>query len=182
MTSTFTNTKTGTRTFARLAIIKLQVSLALKHTTKISPKTIERVFDKGIDEKWIKTICIFAIDKNRCCHAQISIDIDWNTHEYQISIGKNEIEIDINDDNWNNDLVYDLDRYTKLFIAHAEKFGLDTEWGFECSDGVDEDQVHKSLSVTHGKPLKWSSEQSYNHGSKPPAISELSLGLKFWPW
>lgn len=169
MVSTFT--RTATRTYTRIGLLKMQIRIALRRTTGECDNTLNRVIDKGLDHQWIGRVLIYAVDKSCMCRAQLTLDIDWDEHKLQLSRGHVSVSID---ERWKDDTAIELDEIIALFNRYVEEYGLDTKWACykATSAKISMEEYLKELGLVYGKPIQW--ERGWS--SPIPELPELRVG------
>lgn len=170
MASTFT--QTATKTFARLALLKAQVRIALRRTTNITPSILEKTFDQGLEHKWISKITIYAVDSDKCCRAQLILDIDWDEYDFQLAQGKATVAID---QRWQDDTAIELDEIIKLFNEYVAEYSLNTKYQVTRRAGFSKEMVQEALGLCDAEPIKWKQRNGYS--TKIPELSELRIGF-----
>lgn len=165
----YTSTRTATKTFTRIQLIKTQVRIALRRTTDVSSEALKRIYDKGIDNRWIKKITVYGMDSKKYCRAQLTLEIDWEEHNLQLARGKATIAID---GRWQNDTAIELDEVISLFNEYVSEYSLTTQIQFNYVDGLDRDAANQNLGCVSAEPIKW--ERGWS--SAIPELPELRVG------
>lgn len=169
MASTSTFTRTATKTFTRVELIKTQVRIALRRTTNISPEILKNTFDKGVDNHWINKITIYGVDQENCCRAQLILEIDWDEYNLQLAHGKATVAID---ERWNDDFAIELDEVIALFNRYVSEYSLTTKWQTSHPDGLMLDEVLQQLGLVAAEPIEW----EHGWSTVIPEIPELRIG------
>lgn len=165
-----TITYTGTKTFTRVELLKLQVHIALRKTTNITDEILARTVDKGIDKQLLSKITVYGVDDQNICRAQLILEIDWDEHNRQIMHGKATVTID---SRWTDDTAIELDETIKIFNSYVESNSLKVKWQYSHPQEVDLAVVCRELGVVKAETIKlkpiWE--------KKIPELPELCVGL-----
>lgn len=172
MASTYT--QTSTKTFARLELIKTQVRIAFRRSTNISKEQLNKLVDIGIDRHWLKQIKIYGIDDQGLCQAQLVLDINWNKHKSQLSMGKAKIIID---NRWAEDTAIELDESINLFNKYVNEYSLTTTNRFSLSEGEDHDIICKELNLVSAEPIKFTNKSGNSFNI--PELQEVCVGFYY---
>lgn len=167
---TTTSTHTATRTFTRVELLKTQVRIALRRTTRISPETLAVTFDRGVDMRWISDIIIYAVDDRNRCRAQLLLEFDWDEYDLQLSRGKATVVID--GSKWQNDTAIELDEVLSLFNKYVTSYSLRTKWQVHKAGNLSYQDWLRELHLVQAEEVKWQ-----NGWSSPiPELPELRVG------
>ena len=155
MASTVTNTRTVTKTFARITLLTMQCRAALRQTTDIDDVALERLME-GVEKQWLRKFSIYALDRERLCRAELTLEIDWDKYNFQISIGKATISID---EKWKDNTAIEVDEAVRAFKNFVREFSLSTKWVVWYTDNICDDpkklkEVRKRLGLVSAKSVK----------------------------
>ncbi len=167
-----TSTRTTTFTIARLDLIKWQIRVALRRCTTVSQRAMQSI-ELGLDKQWIYKVDIWGFDDKDLCRAQLSIEIDWN--EYQVQISKGRVTVAI--DGWVDKTAIEVDEAIKLFNKYVEAHGLRTEWSVTYQPHLDRERINKILGFAPMRDFKWArpGESKY---LRIPELPEVKVGLR----
>ncbi len=168
-----TFTRTVSATYTRMSLLILQVRITLKRTTSASEETLKEVFETGLNEKLLGKIHVYAVDRNEFCHAQLTLEIDWDRHKFHIVEGREFIEID---ERCENRTAIEIDEVIKLFNDICQSRDLRTFWHVEYAPGVDKEYARERLGLGPAKPPKWYSIEA-GWATKIEGLDELKIGL-----
>ena len=101
----------------------MQVRIALRRAVGIGPSSIETIAD-GVEKKWINTIRIYGVDRKDECHIELLLEIDWDLHDFQLSLGKTKVSTK----GWDNDTAIELDEAIKIFNSYVKDKNLKSKW------------------------------------------------------
>jgi hypothetical protein len=168
-----TRTLTATKTFARIGLLKLQVSIALRRTTTLSDSALERLL-KGVQNQWINRINVYGLDANRKARCQLIIQIDWQRHRVHIAAGRTTVSTG---KGWPNDLAFELGDSVALFQEYVRENSLTTYWTTNHPDlGAKRDQVLKEMGLADADPVVWAGPKE-SVRFNVPELDELSVDL-----
>jgi hypothetical protein len=174
--STFTQTHSKTITCTRIELLKVQVRITLRKTLKnINESELKRVFDVGLEKKYIKQINVYAMGKDNLCRGMIEIKIDWNLHKVRISEGNDLLQVE---EAWTKEGTIEVDEITKLFQKFVEQNELKTVWQFTFSDGIDFEAARRELGTVAANPPLWKGVPSGDSYSVS-LIDEMGIGVFF---
>ena len=150
-------TVTAAKTFARIALLKIQLRTVLRRTTDISEGTLNRLMS-GVDKRLICGFSIYALDGKGLCRAELDLDIDWSEHDVQLAIGKATIAID--ETKWQNDTAIEIDEAVNAFKEFVAQERLRTELRTPLIPEVRNDaerykQALDELGLVLADPVKW---------------------------
>jgi hypothetical protein len=168
-----TNTLTSTRTFARIELLKLQVSIALRRTTALSDAARDRLL-KGVQNQWINRINVYGLDANRKARCQLIIQIDWPRHRVHIAAGRTMVSTG---KGWPNDLAFELSDSITLFQEYVRENSLSTYWTTNHPDlGEKRGQILKEMGLEDADPIVWAGPKE-SVRFNVPELDELSVDL-----
>lgn len=173
---TVTQTRTSTKTYTRMALIKEQVRRILRRTTDMSAEAIAKI-EKGIDQKYIKKFIVYALNKENLCRGELIFEIDWDEYEIQISRGRTSITID---KRWVDDTAIEVDEVVILFNQFVSTQELTTKsaWYYsaEIAGNADEKKrIMAELGHTNFEGVKWSKDK-YGVTHQIPELPEVKVG------
>ena len=152
MTSTGTGTSTGTATVTRANFLAKVVKYIAKAT--LASNSLERVIEKGILENhWIESIHIRAVDKTDKICAEIVLRIDWDRHRLHVKNGNQEMQYDASKtaaDNLSKKVDAIIDVYTEV----VGEQGLRGVWAITYLENIDRARAEKELG-TSPSDRKW---------------------------
>jgi len=174
MTSAYT--VTGTKTYARIVLLKEQVRTILRRTTQVSQETLQRLMI-GLDRYWIATFLVYAFDNNNLCRGELTFEIDWDEYQLQMSRGKTTVTID---QRWENDTAIEVDEIVRLFNDFSREFNLRTQWRIRYTAAINSDprkkeEVQRTLGLETAAPINWAGpRQGTSH--QIPELPEARVG------
>ncbi len=176
-----TRTGTTTHTFGRINLLATQIKIFLRRTTDISSKDLE-IIKEGVENKWLQKFHVYGFDKENFCRVQLTLSIDWNEHNYMVSVGKETVSIE--DKKWENNTAIELDEAIRLFTEFVEEASLTTQWRVSYSDLIEKnpdkkEEVRSKLGLGSGTPINWAVETESKDIPGIPELSELKIGFKW---
>jgi hypothetical protein len=161
----------------RLVFLKVQLRYALRETCNIDESTLNRLMT-GVDEPWVKTFHIYAFDSRKLCRAQLEMDIDWNEHNRQLSIGKTTVALD---SKWSNNVLIEVEEMTKAFNAFVKHHNLKTEWKVTYTSQVHNDsellrRARATVGTAPSEKIIWAGASASMNMSNSD-FPDLKVGL-----
>jgi hypothetical protein len=167
-----TNTFAQTKTFVRIELLKLQVRVALKRTTDLTPPRLERLLT-GIDNQWIDRINVFGMDASKQAWCQLTIKIDWARHRVHIAAGRTHVSVK----GWSDDTPHELGDSIKLFQDFVSENGLHTYWTISTVNlGAKRGSAFETMGLVDAEPIQWAGGKASVHFNVPE-LDELSVDL-----
>ncbi|MFB2892242.1 hypothetical protein ACE1CI_04775 [Aerosakkonemataceae cyanobacterium BLCC-F50] len=175
-----TVTRSKAKTFARLAILKIQFRYLLRKTTDISLETLERL-EKGLENAWIKKVNIYGFDVQKLCRAQITLQVDWDEYKYQLSCERATVAID---NKWIDDTAMEVYEPIIIFNDFVNEKLLTKEWGVIYTRSVYADEaklkeVRSALGLAPRGSIKWAEEPTVQWSEKIQELPELDVFIRF---
>ena len=141
----------------------------------INEDTLTRVFDQGLEKKYIKQIDIYGLEKSGLCRAQLKIKIDWQKHQIHISEGRHMVKIP---EKWLDNGAIEVDEMTKLFREFVESENLETTWQFTFSNDVDIEKARKELGTSPATAPSWKG-RIVGQSFEVSGADEMKIGCYF---
>lgn len=165
-------------TYSRVALLKMQLSAALRRTTNISKNKLQ-VMMLGVEKKLIRSFSIYAFDSNELCRAELILEVDWNEYDLQMSIGNVTVAID--EDKWADQTSIEVDEAISAFQDFVKQEKLRTEWRSSMTREVYADDAKyqvalKELGLVKGKSVKWAGTKQ-GAELRVDELPELRVGL-----
>lgn len=167
-----TKTRTQTKTFTRISLMKLQVDRILTRS-RVGQSTIEKILD-GIDRKWIAEVSLYGLDDDGKCWSEMYVKIDWDRNRIHVSAGRDSVAID---DRWRDDVAIEVEKVMELFEEYAEAQDLRIKCHTRYASGVDRDKANEVLGMKSVSKVKWAGG-SEGSAMTVPEIDEFTVGIK----
>jgi hypothetical protein len=168
-----TSTLTRTKTFVRIELLKLQVSIALRRTTTLSGSALDRLL-KGVQNQWINRINVYGLDADKKARCQLVIQIDWQRYRVHIAAGRTTVSTG---KGWPSDLAFEIGDSIQLFQDYVRENSLSTYWTANQPDlGTKRDQVLKEMGLKDADPITWAGSKESVHFNVPE-LDELGVEL-----
>ena len=168
-----THTASSTITFARMALLKMQIRIALRRASEISKESLAAI-EKGLDNRWISEVHIYGLNRSGLCRAQLSLEIDWAEHNLHLSEGRAKVTID---GSWVDNTAVEVDEAVDLFNKYAKQNMLSVKVTISYPSHLDRIYINRQLGFVPAEPIKWAGGVIGNY-SKVPELSELKVGVK----
>ncbi|MEZ2236387.1 hypothetical protein [Microcoleus sp.] len=172
-----TVTYSKTTTWTRIEAIKIQVNIALRHTTDLSVEIIQKSILKGIENKLISKVHVYALDSENLCRAQLSMEIDWDKHDVQIANGKTTVAITEDGRTWIDNTAIELSEAISLFNDYVREHSLKTKCHTFYAPGVNREKANDTLGMVSAEPIRWRDKANRLFDLKMLEIPELCVGF-----
>ena len=166
-----TRTRTATKTFTRVTLIKLQVDRILSRCD-VDGDTIMKIL-MGIEEKWIQDIHVYALDGATKCWAELHVKIDWDRNQLHVTAGREQVTIDTR---WRDDIAIEVEKTLALFEEYCQDKSLRFEVHTRYRRGVDRDSVNTRLGFVTAIPVQWAGK-SFGSAMTVPEVDEFTIGI-----
>ncbi len=170
-------TFSSTSTFARLHFIKIQLKVALQKTTEIDSAALERHME-AVENRWIHSYSIYALDTSHLCRAELRLDIDWDEYDHQISVGRMTVVADrkLMDA---SGVTVEVDTMVEGFQHFVRDERLSTIWRVRYSESVEREgkyeEVSSYIQTRPATSLRWKGAPLSMQKSPVP---DLKVGLR----
>ena len=167
----FTRTRTTTRTFARLSLIKMQVRRVLARA-RIKKDHSKRIV-LGVDLRLIGRLMLYGVGADQRCFAELFIEIDWERNAIHMAAGREDVHVD---DRWPQDTAIEVDEALRLFLEIVDAEGLKILCRTRYAPGVDRDTANQRLGFRPADPVQWAGGTV---GSRfvIPELDEVAVGV-----
>ncbi|MDJ1172340.1 hypothetical protein PMG71_23195 [Roseofilum sp. BLCC_M154] len=157
VSSTFQRFSTAESAINRCALHEIQVLMALRRITYISHKCLKTI-EKGVKNKWIEKVSIYALDDKNLCVGELSVSVDWNLYDSLMSTGKFTIALDPRHfDKYDNQPVsIELDEAVKLFREFIGEENLKTIYQVSYPSHFKSEEINRKLGFSPFQKVKWS--------------------------
>lgn len=164
-------TRTATKTFTRVSLMKMQIDRVLTRT-RVSSDYIRRIL-MGVDHKWIAEISVYAIDGADACWCELFMQIDWSRNEIHVAAGRDEVTID---SRWTDDIAVEVEKALGLFEEYADEHDLRILVHTRYRSGVDREQANRKLGFVNADPVRWAGGM-VGSAMTVPELDEFSVGI-----
>jgi hypothetical protein len=171
---TMASTRSITKAYARIDLLKLQFSVALKRTTDLSDAAVERLL-KGIENQWINRIEIYGVDSADKAWCQLRIIIDWRRHQIHIAAGRTVVSPY---KGWPDDLAFELSDTIEVFMEYVRQYGLETTWiTGHPRLGERRAAIFAELGLVDRDAPAWARRRVANTAFSVPELDELTVDV-----
>ena len=157
----------------RIDFIKLQIRIVLIRLTDASMGTLLNTIDSGLDKQWISAINIYAMDNQNLCRAQLSLSINWDEHNRQLSLGRSKITI--NPKSGSNTSI-EVSESANFFEGYVNQNSLTIKWQVSVPANVNFDEACRVLGIKRAEPPTWAKSKDGIIIPIPEA-TEMAVGL-----
>ncbi len=174
-------TESSANTFARIALIQWQFSAALRQTTAITEETLNKLL-LGVadDQRWIEKVSIYGLTADNLCRAELTLEIDWD--EYNLQISQARVLVAVDEKRWRDNTAPEVSDAIKIFNKFVKMCNLETTWQITYTDQVYQTSkqhasVDRTLGLVTAEPIKWvTTEQSLK--ITVGELPEITVGLR----
>lgn len=174
--------QTSASTFARIQLIQMQFSVVMKRTTDITEESLDQLL-LGIadDKRWIEKVSIYGLTPDNLCRAQLTLEIDWN--EYDLQMSQARLFVALDEKKWRNNTAPEISDAIKSFNKFVKMYNLKTFYQItytnECYKKSEQlALVRQTLGLVKGEPVQWVGTE-YSKKMPVEELTEISVGLKF---
>lgn len=161
---TMARTITATQTYARFALLELQVRALLRESAELSEGTLDRVSRGLRDPHYIEIVIVQGLYPNGKIGAELELSIDWRTHTLELKSGGGELQVP---GSWDGGIAPSIKEGVRTFLIACQEAGLAREFSVVYGSHFDRDEVNRLLGFVRGKSREW---------ARPPEDITLALG------
>jgi hypothetical protein len=167
-----TTTRTATRTFTRVDLMKLQVERVLSRC-RASESHIKKIL-RGLDRKVIGEVLVYGVDDSGKCCAELHVEIDWERNQLHVAAGRELVNID---DRWPDDIAIEVDMALRLFDEYCQQKKLRFEIRSRFVSSSDHDELRADMGFVVASPIEWATGTRVGSVMAVPEIDEFSVGV-----
>lgn len=169
-------TITAVGTYARFALLELQVRYLLREAAGASEQTLERV-SKGLaaPHHYIEIVAVRGLYPNKTIGAELRIQIDWRQYEIALKAGGTQLAVP---STWANDVAPSLSEAVRTFSQAVEIASLETELIVTYARHFSHVDVNAILGFRSAQTRIWAREPDYIPlGFGPLTEASLVVGI-----
>ena len=168
------NTKTETKSYPRLKLLKMQVIITLRKLVDLSDNTRTKI-DKALDKQWIKIFKIYGCDSTDKKICELVLSIDWERHT--LNLEKNSTVV-VNK-KWKDGVMIELNEAIELFNGIVEESNLTTDYVviFNEKLNLNREQIKKEMGYITAPVIDWKNEP-VSCTSRNNQLSEFGIEVK----
>ena len=138
-------TVTGTATYARFALLELQVRTLLREAAGATGQALEKVSIGISYPHYIEKIIVYGLFDDDMIGAELRLEIDWRQHTLAVKAGVGEIQVP---NVWTDSIAPSLQEAVRTFNEAVEIADLATEWAVTYAPHFDRDEVNSYLGFS----------------------------------
>jgi hypothetical protein len=172
VTATQSNT---TKTYKRPWLLQWQVRNLLARTTDISEDYLKKILDKGIANRWLRTVKVHGFDATNRCHIGLELEINWHTHTLELVFWGDEVTV--NKTKFREGFAPEMWNAVEVLNQAVNAECLRAEWRVSYAEGVDEERVDRELGLKNALPITWAGKvfQQASGISEMPELKVILL-------
>lgn len=164
-------TRTATKTFTRVSLMKMQIDRVLTRS-RVSSDYIRRIL-RGVDNRWIAEISVYAIDGAEACWCELFMRIDWSRNEIHVADGRDAVTID---SRWTDDIAVEVEKALGLFEDYANDHDLRILVHTRYRSEVDREAANRTLGFVNAEPVRWAGGM-VGSAMTVPELDEFTVGI-----
>lgn len=170
-----TQTATSTATFARFALLEMQVRTLLRETAGASEAAINKVSKGLADPHYIEAVAVHGVFNDGTKGAELRVQIDWRSHAIHVKAGGGVVHVP---STWVGGVAPSMTEAVRTFNQAVTVASLKPEWVVYYASHFNRDSVNSLLGfvpATHRKWARTPDEAAFGFG--PLSEASLVVGL-----
>jgi hypothetical protein len=144
-----TRTTTYTVSYARVALLELQISAILELAGVVD--SAKSAIREGIQNRWIENISLHWINSRNLVEVELSLNIDWGKYNLHLAAGRESVDISTRRE---PDAV-SLDGTIEMILDWARDRDLRVVPTIRYAVGTDVETANQILGLTPVAPVRW---------------------------
>ena len=180
-----TSTKTSTKTYARIAVMKANLGLLLVRAGDME-ETMKMKYLEEIEKKNIKRITFYGkktIENIEYRFVELDVKINWDLHDQYILDG--EINIELPDtDSFKNGIMPDIIGALEIYLSIIDEYNYKKTYTVYWSDNIYRQnenvraQLRNKLDLVKSPSCEWYGNTSNSIGEyQPRELKELTATI-----
>ncbi len=171
-----------TKTYPRLELVIMQFRRLIRRCgVNTSDEYIEKLCN-ALRQGWVQTVSIYGMDSANLSHVEVTLHVDWNEHNRQMSRGV--VTVSIDEDVWRDDLAVEIESMIIVFVEARERDSLNVDWRITLSERVAADRVlkervYRELNLVDTAAVKWASSDIESDSMSIQELSELNARIRY---
>jgi hypothetical protein len=168
-------TVSGTATYARFALLEMQIRTLLRETAGASESTLKRVSKGLADPHYIEKVGVYGLFRNGTIGAELRLEIDWRQHALAVKAGGEQVQIP---STWTSAIAPSLGEAVRTFNEAVRLASLSTEWVVTYAAHFNRVDVNGILGFSPAASRKWArTPDRATFGFGPLTEASLVIGL-----
>jgi hypothetical protein len=170
-----TVTVSGTATYARFALLEMQVRTLLRETAGASESALRKVSKGLAAPHYIEKVGVYGLFRNSTIGAELRLEIDWRQHALAVKAGGAHLQIP---STWTSTIAPSLEEAVRTFNEAVHVASLSTEWVVTYASHFNRVDVNKVLGLSPATQRKWArTPDRATFGFGPLTEASLVIGL-----
>ncbi|MCL2087937.1 MAG: hypothetical protein FWH14_00495 [Oscillospiraceae bacterium] len=181
-----TSTKTSTKTYTRIAVLKTNMGVILIRAGELSEER-KKLFLAEIENKTIKRILFYGykvIENEEYRFVELDVNIDWCLHNQYVMNGEVNIEMP-NNEHFANGITPDITAALNAYLDIIDEYKLSKSFSLYWSDAVYSNcndsvrtNLREKLGLVLGSTPKWYGDKSISVETyQPREAKELTATI-----
>jgi hypothetical protein len=168
-------TVTGTATYARFALLEIQVRVLLRETVGASDDALAKVSKGLADPHYIEKVTVYGLFRNGTIGAMLRLEIDWRRYSVAVKAGGRQLQVP---DAWRDAVAPSLQEAVRTFNDAVRVASLGTEWVVTYAPHFNGEQVNSYLGLITAPKRQWARKpDEATFGFGPLEEASLVIGL-----
>jgi len=182
MSRSGSSSNTKTKTYPRLELVIMQFRRLIRRVgVETTDEYVEKLCD-ALRQGWIQSVLIYGFDKAQRAHVEVSLKVDWNEHDRQLSRGS--VTVSVDPDIWRDDLAVEIESMIMVFNQAKTRDALTVKWRINLTSRVYANanlkaQVYRELELADAEPVKWASTSIDSDSMNIEELSELTASIRY---
>jgi hypothetical protein len=168
---------TGTATYARFALLELQVRALLREAAGASSQALEKV-SRGLSyPHYIEKIVVYGLFDDDKIGAELRLEIDWRQHTLAVKAGVGEIQVP---NAWAYSVAPSLQEAVRTFNEAVDIAALTIEWAVTYAPHFDRYEVNRILGFSPAPIRQWErdpDQETFGFGPLTEASLVVALAV-----
>lgn len=168
-------TVTGTATYARFALLEMQVRALLRETAGASEEALRKVSKGLANPHYIEKVGVLGLFRDDTIGAELRLEIDWRAYALALKAGGTQLQVPAS---WSDGVAPSLQEAVRTFNEAVEVASLATEWVVTYASHFDNSDVNRILGLQVAPRRRWARDPDFaTFGFGPLTEASLIIGL-----
>jgi hypothetical protein len=168
-------TVTGTATYARFALLEMQIRALLRETAGASEEALRKVSKGLADPHYIEKVGVFGLFHDNTIGAELRLEIDWRMYALALKASGTQLQVPAT---WFNGIAPSLQEAVRTFNEAVEVASLATEWVVTYASHFNNSDVNRILGFQNAPQRRWARDPDFaTFGFGPLTEASLVIGL-----
>lgn len=168
-------TVTGTATYARFALLEMQIRALLRETAGTSEEALRKVSKGLADPHYIETVAVFGLFRDNTIGAELRLKIDWRMYTLALKASGTQLQVPAT---WSDGIAPSLQEAVRTFNEAVDVASLATEWVVTYASQFNSSEVDRILGFRAAPQRRWARDPDFaTFGFGPLTEASLVIGL-----